>query len=278
MALREVTRNEQSREFYQWIDGNIHLETSPNNQFEKGGYEELYVRYYAKFSGNYAITGSNHQGGGFSGGYYVNSLADPTGPGTVATPGYRSNGYNKFMATYEWWKDGSYKPPVDGKGYIGNSNLYVYAAGQYQAYGDHWYPDGSGDIRQLKGPWFEPYPQRWLEKDKWHCIEFHIKLNTVIDSGEFELSGASHTNVNVIREPVYLNDGRLTAWIDGEKVLDFPNLTLRYNDALKIERYGYMFHCQTGGIPIGSGDHFVWYDNVVLAKEYIGPMKNDPRY
>jgi hypothetical protein len=81
-------------------------------------------------------------------------------------------------------------------------------------------------------------------------------------------------HVRVITPPTYLNDGRLTGWINGEKVIDFPNITLRYNDALMLERFGLQFHVQSNGIRLGSGDHYVWYDHVVLATEYIGPMAN----
>ena len=64
-------------------------------------------------------------------------------------------------------------------------------------------------------------------------------------------------------------DGRTAAWVDGKLVMDFPNLRLRDIPELKID------HLQIG-LFVGPGQHTAtrkWYDNVVAAKSYIGPLK-----
>jgi hypothetical protein len=64
-------------------------------------------------------------------------------------------------------------------------------------------------------------------------------------------------------------DGRITFWLDGELKADFPSLRLRDVDSLKIDRMQLSFHI--GSNP--SGETKRWFDNVVAATRYIGPMR-----
>lgn len=38
------------------------------------------------------------------------------------------------------------------------------------------------------------------------------------------------------------DDGRLTAWLDGKVVMDFPNIVLRTVSTLTIDRFRISFH------------------------------------
>ena len=69
-----------------------------------------------------------------------------------------------------------------------------------------------------------------------------------------------------------LRDGRIAVWLDGVLVADFPGLRLRDIDTLKIDRFGLSFHI--GSNPNGQARK--WYDNVVAAKSYIGPIQSGP--
>jgi hypothetical protein len=64
-------------------------------------------------------------------------------------------------------------------------------------------------------------------------------------------------------------DGRITCWIDGELIADFPNLRVRDVGSLQIDRFGLSLHF--GSNP--SRQTRKWYDNVVAATASIGPMK-----
>jgi hypothetical protein len=64
-------------------------------------------------------------------------------------------------------------------------------------------------------------------------------------------------------------DGRITFWLDGVLTADFPNLRFRDVASLKIDRFQLSFHI--GSNP--KGETRKWYDNVVAAKSYIGPVK-----
>ncbi len=64
-------------------------------------------------------------------------------------------------------------------------------------------------------------------------------------------------------------DGRIAFRLDGKLSADFQNLRLREIDSLKIDRFQL-------ALQIGSnktGEATKWYDDVVAASSYIGPMK-----
>ena len=50
--------------------------------------------------------------------------------------------------------------------------------------------------------------------------------------------------------------------------MDFPNLSLRDVASLTIDRFALCFHI--GSNP--NGEATKWYDNVVAATSYIGPL------
>ena len=63
------------------------------------------------------------------------------------------------------------------------------------------------------------------------------------------------------------NDGEVKYWIDGNVVGDFPNLNMRSSSTLKIDI------AQIGLHALHSERvNKKWYDNVVVATQYIGPM------
>ena len=68
-------------------------------------------------------------------------------------------------------------------------------------------------------------------------------------------------------------DGRIACWIDGKLLADFPNLRLRDVDALKIDRFGIELHIGSNTVR----ENKKWFDDVVAATAYIGPMKETPR-
>jgi hypothetical protein len=111
---------------------------------------------------------------------------------------------------------------------------YVYHAGMSNTYGSTW-------------GWNEG-PTGMLEKNRWYSIEQYVRLNT---PGK--------------------NDGVLRAWVDGK--LAFERTDLRYRDVpdLKIETlWMNVYH---GGTTPTDTDLALYIDNVVIAKEYIGPFQ-----
>ena len=87
-----------------------------------------------------------------------------------------------------------------------------------------------------------------IENNKWYCFEQFIKLN---DIGE--------------------SNGELKAWLDGELVLFKKGLRFRTTSELKIEEVWFNFY--HGGSEPSPHEQTIYIDNLVVAKEYIGPVQ-----
>jgi len=194
----------------------------------------LFFRYYARFQSPFDVIGSSHNGASISAHYFDNNRA---------TPGIPANGNNKFLVNLENWRGDSITPSP------GHLNLYVYHPEQRTEYGDHFFPDGKvlpfTYIPYDFGKEFISRPQILTPLDQWFCYEYMVKANTP-----------------------GLRDGRVAVWIDGKLVADFQNLRYRDIESLKIDRFGLSFHIKTN--PKGVAKNY--YDNVVAATSYIGPM------
>jgi hypothetical protein len=94
------------------------------------------------------------------------------------------------------------------------------------------------------GAEFVPRPNFTPELGRWYCYEVMVKANT---------PGA--------------RDGRVKCWIDGVVIAEFTNLRLRDVDTLQIDRFGLSLHFGTN-----SHETRKWYDDVVAATAYVGPM------
>ena len=195
----------------------------------------LFLRYYTKFMPPYDVVGSSHNGASISAHYFTDD--------GMATPGVPADGTNKFLANVENWRGDA---AVTSPGYL---NVYVYHPEQRSMWGDHFYPNGEVDpntsIPFDFGPDFVAREQVIPELDRWYCYETMLKANT---PGQ--------------------RDGRIAIWLDGELKADFMNLRLRDVASLKINRFGLSFHIHDNP----NGEAKKWYDNVVAAKSYIGPL------
>ncbi len=89
-----------------------------------------------------------------------------------------------------------------------------------------------------------------VEADRWYCFEMMIKANTV---GE--------------------RDGELKTWIDGELVGHIEGMRFRDTDELKINEFTYSAY--VGGDWTSERDQKLWDDQIVVAREYIGPLSTD---
>lgn len=110
---------------------------------------------------------------------------------------------------------------------------YVYHADMDGRYGDtHGWNLGAGG---------------WLEKNRWYCIEQQVKMNTP-----------------------GLGNGVLRAWVDGRLVFERTDLRFRDDAQLRIEELWVdVYH---GGTRKPERDMTLFIDNLVVAREYIGPI------
>lgn len=110
---------------------------------------------------------------------------------------------------------------------------YVYYADQKGDYGESWIWNESGGAL--------------LENNRWYCIEQYLHLN----------------------DPDLFN-GELIVWLDGRQVFSKKDIQFRASANLKIEEV--WFNVYHGGMANAKKSHHLFLDNVVVAKEYIGPM------
>jgi hypothetical protein len=195
----------------------------------------VFIRFYAKYDAGFNVSGSSHNGSTISSSYWE-------GPG--GGPGIPADGYNKFLVSGEAWRDGN--EPANP----GSLNAYVYHPEQRDIWGDHFFPTGRvlpfdyllGDF----GPYFISRPEVVPELNHWYAYEIMVKANT---PGE--------------------RDGRIAFWLDGELIADWLNIRLRDTTDLKVDRVSIDLHVKNNSLGVAKK----YYDNVVIATSYIGPME-----
>jgi hypothetical protein len=87
-----------------------------------------------------------------------------------------------------------------------------------------------------------------LKNERWYCIETYVKMNT---PGK--------------------NDGILRGWVDGQLAMEKIDLRFRDIPDLKIE--GFWVNLYYGGKWASPQDMDVYFDNVALSYQPIGPIK-----
>ncbi len=97
---------------------------------------------------------------------------------------------------------------------------------------------------------WEQEERGYLTNNRWYCIEQYAKMNT---------PGA--------------NDGILRAWVDGRPAFEKTDIRMRDVDALKIEAV--WLNVYLGGTWSAQSDHHLYIDNVVIARNYIGPKASE---
>ena len=163
--------------------------------------------------------------------------------GHYCCPGVPADGYNKFLVSLEAGRDDS---AIESPGFL---NIYIYHPDQRDIWGDHFFPTGRvvpfdrvpGDF----GPDFVPRPDVIPTLGRWYSYEMMVRLNT---------PGA--------------RDGRIAIWMDGQIVADFPNLRFRETSSLRIDQVTLDLHARANSSAVARK----WYDNVVVATSYIGPI------
>jgi hypothetical protein len=196
----------------------------------------LYVRTYEKWDSGWNVsTGSGHNGIRMSGNY----------PGPGIAPPRDGTGFFLFLIQNDFFG-------VSGELLPGYSKNYAYWPYQRFNYGDNWLPDGHvipgtwGDWVKYPAqyPDWRPHPDWQPLRGVWYCNELMVKLNTV-----------------------GLHNGEVAFWINGELEGRWPNLFIRGRSSLLIDTALLNIYNQHS-----SRVNKKWYDSVVIAKKYIGPI------
>ncbi len=96
------------------------------------------------------------------------------------------------------------------------------------------------------GEMFRPEEKFIPQRGRWYCMEMMVKANT---PGEA--------------------DGQQAFWIDGDLKGQFTNIRWRSSESLKINDFWLLLY-----IHDSPKLNRVWFDEVVVSREYIGPIKN----
>jgi len=195
----------------------------------------LFCRVYFRYDSNFNLPlESSHKGIRMSGQY----------PGPCG--GTPRNGSGWFLFLLQNDAAGAFKPGEQTPGY---GHIYAYWPLQQWVggCGDHWYPTGEGFpwVRNpSQYPDFSPLPNFNVLRGQWFCYELMVKVN---DLGQ--------------------RNGEVKVWKNGVVVADFPDLFVRSVPNLLIDTLAIVMHEQHS-VRVNR----VWIDNVVLARDYIGPI------
>jgi len=209
--------------------GGLWLKLGNYNHSNEGlgdGYDELYVCYYIKFDENYRAV-RNH--GSNLGGRDV-TMKDAAWVGMAGIRDVSTRGYF-YSGLQPWGEQGSRELEM----------------GFYSYHLDK------------KGPWGENYEVRkriLIRVGMWHCVERHMKLNSVDRS-----TGEANA------------DGLEELWIDGELSIRKEGLRFRRVPHLRITSFSLETYYH--GLPeeFGRANPIkVYFDNVVIARTYVGPI------
>ena len=155
--------------------------------------------------------------------------------------GKKPAGDNFFGTALDAWGDwGTLAPP-------GKWMLY--------SYWQEMKADGRGDY------WGNNFKaeQEPIERGRWYCVEMMIKANSTPEAA----------------------DGEQAFWVDGKKVGEFKGFRWRSSDKLKINSFWLEHDGHTENLNKDEEHpnrvYNVWFDDLVIATEYIGPVKGTPK-
>jgi len=207
----------------------LHREVSPIEPI-------LFMRAYMRYGSNFYLQPqSSHKGIGMNGRY----------PGPGHAPPRDGSGF--FLFGLENTVMGQFRVGEQEPGY---GHIYAYWPYQCSNYGDNWYPPGT--ISGCISPWlaypnlypdFVPRPNYNVPRGQWFCYELMVKVND-LDR----------------------RNGEVKVWLNGNVVMDFPDLFIRSIPDLQIDAANLGFHAHHS-----ERVNKIWWDNVVLARQYIGP-------
>jgi len=126
------------------------------------------------------------------------------------------------------------------------------APGAWNFYTYWWKMKQSGDGKYW-GNSFMPEPAVVPERGRWYAMEMMVQANT---------PGKA--------------DGRQAFWVDGKKVGDFGGIEWRSSADLKANAFWLMSYVTEHSAKTNKVNR-VWFDDVVVATEYIGPIRKTSR-
>jgi hypothetical protein len=158
--------------------------------------------------------------------------------GNYTGPGKIPNGSDFFLVNIENARFLNEAEP-------GYTHAYVYQPEQQDLYGQSWYSNGTVTNGSFNfGPYFVSRPNVNPTRGVWICYEMYVQLNTP-----------------------GVRDGRVAVWQNGVLIGDWLNIRFRDVTTVKIDQ----IELDNGGQG-STQQNDKWYDNLVIASSYVGPM------
>ena len=194
--------------------------------------EEMYFRYYVRLANDWDVqvqTGHKFPGWG--------AKRDGGANGGATTTGF--NGWSERGHFFINVPEGN---PAANHTALGTYDYHVDKPGIYGT--TTYWQDNYGGL---------------IEKNRWYCIEFYLKMNTVDEALEDEAN----------QVPAGRKDGIMRVWVDGKLSYEATNWRWRHVNRLKIQHLWFIVHF--GGTETAPENYHMHFDNLVVAKSYIGP-------
>lgn len=153
-------------------------------------------------------------------------------PGFAGTYNRAGWGGRRSDGVNGWSARGAYKVAAAARGAEYGLGSYIYHADSSTKFGD------------LVG--WNLGKTGVIDKNRWYSVEQSVRLNT---------PGKA--------------DGELKAWLDGTLV--FHRTGLRFRDVPDLRIETLWMNVYHGGVDTAPSDLSLYIDNVVIAREYIGP-------
>ncbi len=234
------------------------------------GYDQMYARYYVRFAEDAGYT--HHF-------VFMGATSEPH-PWPTGGAGIRSEGDKEFSTGLEAMRGGGEVPPPG-----------------YWAFYSYWHQmrsylneDGTGD--KCYGNTFEQKNKKLIPRGEWICVEWMMKANSSPDSYDGEMAfWIDGELIQWLRQGggekgVWLRDRFYTqgSWIENPQ--PFEGFNWRSTNDLKLNKFNLMLYVTEKAfkhtdeyspnypdMKINNKKLTVWFDDVVVATEYIGPIK-----
>jgi len=161
-------------------------------------------------------------------------------PGFAGTYDQAGWGSRRPVASHEGWSArGEFSRATRiGDEWVTAIGSYVYHLGQKGRFGDNWtWSQRGGAV---------------LRQNRWYCVEQFVSLN---QRGQ--------------------KNGEIKAWLDGKLVFHKQGLEFRESRWVKLQEV--WFNVYYGGTARAPSDQSLLMDNIVIAGEFVGPMKSIER-
>ncbi len=147
-------------------------------------------------------------------------------------------------------------------------------------------PDGTG--RSFYGNYFGPIKHYVVPRDEWTCVEFTVKLNSDVaksDGGQaFWINGELAGNFMPGAVAGYRMRDTFRNDPTDERSKSFEGIRWRTDPRVEVNKLWLLYYMSEGAfkgteeqaqklnVPVNTQQNNVWFDHLVVAKEYIGPL------